>query len=219
MSAAKRSHIEELQELLPWYATGALSRQEAKRIEQALSDDSELAHHFGLIGEEMAETIQVNEALGAPSAHAFERLMVSIDSEPRTSRAPSHDPLSRIAEFLSGLSARNLSWAASAAAVILVVQAGVIAELVNSNRGSESTTSVRGVDLSSGSEVQIRFVSSATASEILGFLQANHLTIVLGPSSDATFRVKARQVSKSDLDQLVRTLQQSPVVASVLPAD
>jgi hypothetical protein len=33
----------EIEELLPWHATGTLSRREADRVEQALAGDRELA--------------------------------------------------------------------------------------------------------------------------------------------------------------------------------
>jgi anti-sigma-K factor RskA len=220
MSPAKRSQREEMRELLPWYATGVLSQQEAKPIEQALAEDPELARDFELIREEMAQTINRNELLGLPSAQAFERLMTSIDSEPRSSRASVRSPISRIAEFLSRFSARNLSWAATAAAVVLVVQAGLIAELVSSNR-SENGDLVRGVEVVGGSYALIRFQDNATASEISQFLQSNRLTVVAGPVRAATFRVRVAdtRLSKTDLDQRIRTLQQSPIIASVTPSD
>jgi hypothetical protein len=221
MSSARRSQTEEMRELLPWYATGALSPQEAKHVEGALAQDPELARDFELIREEMAQTIHRNELLGAPSAQAFERLMASIDSEPRISRASAQNPISWLAEFLSRFSARNLSWAATAAAVVLVIQAGLIAELVSSNRNIEGSDSVRGVDVIGGTYVLIRFNSSATVSEITQFLESNRLALVAGPVSAATFRVKVSdsRLSKSDVEQRARTLQQSPIVASVIPTD
>jgi anti-sigma-K factor RskA len=59
----------EIEVLLPWYAAGTLSRCDADLVERALARDSELARRYDLVRQELAETIELNEALGAPSAH------------------------------------------------------------------------------------------------------------------------------------------------------
>jgi anti-sigma-K factor RskA len=59
---------DEIETLLPWYAAGTLSRSDADRVEQALASDQELAQCFELIRKELAETIYLNETLGAISA-------------------------------------------------------------------------------------------------------------------------------------------------------
>ena len=40
----------EIEELLPWYATGTLSGRDAERVGQALAGDRELAQRSGLLG-------------------------------------------------------------------------------------------------------------------------------------------------------------------------
>jgi anti-sigma-K factor RskA len=79
----------EIEELLPWYATGTLSGREAERVEQALAGDRELARRYELVRRELAETTRLNEALGAPSARAMEKLFAAINAEePRVPRRP-----------------------------------------------------------------------------------------------------------------------------------
>jgi hypothetical protein len=69
MTAINKQHARhEIEELLPWYATGTLSGREAERVEQALAGDRELRTRYDLIRRELAETTRLNEALGAPSA-------------------------------------------------------------------------------------------------------------------------------------------------------
>jgi hypothetical protein len=77
-----------IEELLPWHATGTLSRRDADRVEQALADDPELAPHYDLVRQELAETIHLNERLGAPSARAMEKLLAAIDAEGGRCAAP-----------------------------------------------------------------------------------------------------------------------------------
>ena len=88
----------EIEALLPWHAAGTLSRRDADRVEQALAGDHELARRYNLVRQELAETIHLNEALGAPSARAREKLFAAIDAEEagaprrrrrRSSRTPS----------------------------------------------------------------------------------------------------------------------------------
>ena len=71
----------EIESLLPWYAAGTLGRRDAERVERALAADGELAQRYELVREELAETIALNEKLGAPSARAVEKLFAAIDAE------------------------------------------------------------------------------------------------------------------------------------------
>src|SRR6266487_3627145 len=65
MTAINKQHARhEIEELLPWYATGTLSGREAERVEQALAGDHELRTRYDLIRRELAETTRLNEALG-----------------------------------------------------------------------------------------------------------------------------------------------------------
>jgi anti-sigma-K factor RskA len=77
----KESERHEIEALLPWYAAGTLSRREADLVERKLAGDSELARRYDLVRQELAETIQLNETLGAPSGRAMEKLFAEIDAE------------------------------------------------------------------------------------------------------------------------------------------
>jgi hypothetical protein len=70
----------------------SLDRRDAERVERALAEDNELARRYELVREELAETIRLNEMLGAPSARAMEKLFAAIDAE--EARA-THTPLHR----------------------------------------------------------------------------------------------------------------------------
>ena len=88
----KRPGRRKIEELLPWHATGTLSRRDADRVEQALAGDRELARRYELVRRELAETTRLNETLGAPSARAMEKLFAAINAEearaPRRRRRP-----------------------------------------------------------------------------------------------------------------------------------
>ena len=77
----KERERREIESMLPWHAAGTLDRCDAECVERALAEDSELARRYELVREELAETIRVNEMLGAPSARAMEKLFTAIDAE------------------------------------------------------------------------------------------------------------------------------------------
>src|SRR5437588_10311219 len=106
----------ELESLLPWHAAGTLSRRDADRIEEALASNRDLARQYALVREELAETIHLNETLGAPSARVMEKLFAAIDIEEARSprRRPSFDLTARISRLLAGITPRALAWTASA---------------------------------------------------------------------------------------------------------
>ena len=70
----------EIEELLPWYATGRLSNRDAERVEQALASDRKLARRYELVRRELAETTRLNAARGVPSARAMEKLFAAINA-------------------------------------------------------------------------------------------------------------------------------------------
>jgi anti-sigma-K factor RskA len=91
---AKQPARHEIEELLPWYATGTLNRRDAERVEQALAGDSELAQRYELVRRELAETTRLNEALGVPSARAMEKLFAAIKAEEARAPRPRPRPIS-----------------------------------------------------------------------------------------------------------------------------
>src|ERR1700691_2452117 len=124
----KANDRDEIENLLPWHAAGTLSRRDAERVERALASDQELARRFELVREELAETIHLNESLGAPSARAMEKLFAAIDAEGAIKRKPgfAFDMRTRVAEFFSSFTPRTMAYASGAAALVILLQASVI---------------------------------------------------------------------------------------------
>ena len=133
----------EIEMLLPWHAAGTLNARDARRVEEALARDPELARQYAVIREEYAETIHLNESLGAPSARAMQKLFAAIDAEPARKPSASLNISARIAGFFASLSPRTLAWSASLGALALLLQAGVIgAVLVKNQTASFQTASL-----------------------------------------------------------------------------
>src|ERR1700716_2187825 len=94
----------EIEMLLPWHAAGTLNARDARRVEEALAHDPELAKQFAVIREEYGETIHLNESLGAPSARAMQKLFATIDAEPERKPSVSSRVSGGISEFFAKLS-------------------------------------------------------------------------------------------------------------------
>src|SRR3977135_4727404 len=91
----------DIEMLLPWHAAGTLSARDARRVEEALARDPELARQYAVIREEYAETIHLNESLGAPSVRAMQKLFAAIDGEPVRKPSLSVNLSARVSEFFA----------------------------------------------------------------------------------------------------------------------
>ena len=215
---------EEIELLLPWHAAGTLSRRDAKRVEDALAADPELAARFEVVREELGETISLNENLGAPSARAMETLFRKIDAEPARKPALSLNLSERLASFVASIAPRKLAYAGSAAAIALLLQAGIIAGVLlndTTSGGSYQTASAPATAPAGGSFAMIRFAEKASAADITAFLESNKLTVVGGPLAGGMFRVRvaATALPKDDLTRIMKLLQQDKTVDFVASSD
>jgi hypothetical protein len=219
MTTANESGRGDIEDLLPWHAAGTLSPRDAHRVETALAADPELARRYQLVRGELAQTIHLNESLGAPSARAVETLFAKIDAEPARAPAFSANLGARIRDFFAALSPRTVAWSAAAAALAIVLQAGVIGVvLVNGNNGPGYDTASAPSTLSGGGTYAlIRFQPQVSAADITRFLDTNKLSIAEGPLAGGLFRVRIApaKLAKTDRDRLITTLQTNQVVSFI----
>ncbi|HEY0223431.1 MAG TPA: hypothetical protein VGC38_02870 [Pseudolabrys sp.] len=217
MNTTDQDAPSEIEALLPWHAAGTLSRADAKRVEDALARDPELARRYALVCEEFGETIVLNETLGAPSAHAMEKLFTRIDAEPARKAASSFGLGARLAEFFAGLTPRTLAYAGSVAAIAILLQAGFIASMVVKERqagGYETASAPSNPPAGEGAFTLIRFAPQATQDDVTKFLEANKFSIASGPVAGGLYKVRVSMTGlpKADLAEIVRKLQGDKVV-------
>lgn len=213
----KEAPISDIEALLPWHAAGTLSRRDAQRVEEALARDPELARRYALVREELGETIHLNETLGAPSARAMETLFAKIDAEPKrgSSGAGSFSMSSRFTGWLGGLTPRTLAFAGGAAALAILLQAGLIATIVMKQQtAGYETASAPSTAPGVGAFTLIRFAPQASFDDINKFLEANKLSIVSGPAPGGLYKVRVgdNTMSKDEIDGVVKKLQQNKAV-------
>jgi hypothetical protein len=210
--------------LLPWHAAGTLNARDARRVEEALARDPELAKQYAVIREEYAETISLNERLGAPSARAMQKLFAAIDAEP--ARHPSFLAgwSARIAGFFASLSPRTLAWSATLGAIALVLQAGVIGTvLVKDQSGTFRTASLSTSDHDPGvatpPRALVRFSPEAKVSDITALLDTYQASIV-DSAREGMFRLQfgSKPMSKDEVASLMAKLQGEKIVSLAVPA-
>jgi len=223
MNGAKEREPSEIELLLPWHAAGMLDERESQQVEAALASDPELARRYEWVRDEFAQENQISEAVGTPSGRDIEALFAKIDAEPARSRAASLNLGPRIAEFFASLSPRTLAWSAMAAAIAIVLQAGLIGGmLLKENRpGGYETASLPANVAGEGTAALIRFRPTATAADIANFLETKKLVIVGGPSTGGVYRVRiaATKLSHEDAARLVKTLQDDKVIGFIAVAE
>jgi len=220
----------EIEMLLPWHAAGTLNARDARRVEEALARDPELARQYAVIREEYAETISLNETLGAPSVRAMQKLFAAIDAEPARQPSVSFKLSSSISAFFASLSPRTLAWSASLGALALVLQAGVIGAVLMKDQGAtfktasismnEPATITR--DLS-GAVAQplrafVRFAPEARIADINALLDSYNASII-GTTGDM-FRLQFgdKAMSKDEVAGLMSKLRGEKIVVSLAEA-
>ena len=199
--------------LLPWHAAGTLSRRDAARVEQALANDNNLAARYEMVREELGEAIRLNENLGAPSSRAMAQLFAKIDAEPARKPAVSFNLGAWLTDFVSSFQPRTLAYGATAAALAIVLQAGILAGVFVKESGPGFTAASLTVD-DDGSFVAVRFKPEASFADISQFLSDNKAVIVGGPLSGGLFklRLSERPLPETELSAIVKKISESPVV-------
>jgi hypothetical protein len=228
MNAVNETPVSDIELLLPWHAAGTLGYRDSQRVETALANDPELARRFELVRDELNEDIHLNETLGAPSARAMDALFAKIDAEPVRTPPMTFNVGARLRDFFAGLSPRTLAWSASAAAVAILLQAGLIAGIMIKENGAGATAGGGDYQTASvpsgfggdGSYALIRFQPQANAGDIAKFLETNNLSVTGGPITGALFRVQVAptKLPTADLANIVKKLQSDKMIVGFVAA-
>jgi hypothetical protein len=172
-----------------------------------------------MVREEMGETILLNETLGAPSAHAMEKLFAKIDAEPLRKPTTSLNLSARVVEYFASLSPRTLAWSASAAAIAILLQAGLIASIMIKEKSADGyeTASAPSTNPGVGAFTIIRFAPQASSDDITKFLEANKLQVAAGPMAGGLYKVRVAVTGlpKGELARIVKKLQEDKVVGFI----
>jgi hypothetical protein len=219
--AARDTEPTELEALLPWYVAGHLRRRDRLRVEGALRSDNELARQAELVREEFAETIHLNETLGAPPPRVLDRLMASIDAEADAARKRAPGAAAGwLTGFFANLSPRTMAVAASFATLAIALQAFMLVDIFTK---PESGISDYGLSPThrGGTFAMVSFARQASAGEITNFLQNYQATLVDGPTPGGFYRVRLAMtnLAKEEVGRVIARMRQERIVASAEPSE
>jgi anti-sigma factor RsiW len=211
----------EIEMLLPFHVAGTLNARDARRVDEALARDPELARQYAVIREEYAETIHLNESLGAPSVRAMAKLFAAIDGEPARKPSLSLDLSARISGFFASLSPRTLAWSASLGALALLMQAGIIGAVLVKNQSASFQTASLSMnepvtrDMAAGSPPRalVRFAPDARVADITALLDSYQASIVGGANGLFRIQFGNKAMSKDELAGLMSRLRSEKIVS------
>jgi anti-sigma factor RsiW len=223
MSKKMLDEPSEVEMLLPWHAAGTLNARDARRVEEALARDPELARQYAVIRDEYAETIQLNESLGAPSARAMQKLFAAIDGEPVRKPSLTSRISTGIAQFFASLSPRTLAWSAGAAAVALLLQAGVIGAVLMQGQtyqtaslsvNERSATMTRELGAAgTPPRALVRFAPDAKMADINALLDSYQATVVGGANGLFRLQFGGKSMNKDEVAGLMSKLRGEKIVS------
>lgn len=209
----------DIEEMLPWHAAGTLDPEDARRVEEALARDPELARRYAAVREEFNATYQVNETLGAPSPRAMDQLFAKIEAEPR--RRTNFDIAGWFAGLFEHLSFRARGWAMAAASLLIVAQGSVLGVLATRAPQVVYTTASVESAAPKGAYVLVRFNATADAASITRVLEANNAKFVEGPAPGGLYKLQVadKPLPKDKLARIAGHLQQDKLFDFVSPSE
>jgi hypothetical protein len=171
--------------LLPWRATGRLSAAEVEVVESAFALTPELEDDLARARLERQAIVFDNELSGAPSSRALDSLLMQIEKEARPQRN-----VSRLWSWVAPVtwSPRALAWSAGAAAMICLVQAGVLGVLLTGRNGGGGF-GLASAPPSELNVVAVRFAPDTQIGTVTSFLDRYRSSIVGGPRQ-GLYRIK-----------------------------
>jgi len=114
---------QDVEELLPWYVTGRVSREEARGIEAALKTMPDLAEKLAQVQREREAVARASEAVESAPPETLQRLLQQVETT-RQWRVPRIEN-QEAGSWLKGALGRNALWqAAFATACVVIVALG-----------------------------------------------------------------------------------------------
>ena len=203
MSAPKTGEgpAHEVDLVAPWAAIERLDAEDVAALERLLADDPDLARRLDFAAEERDETIALNEALPAPSNAAREKLFAMIEAH-EGRRAPTSAGVMRwLSEKIAALSPQTLAWGATAAALVIAVQAGVLTGTMLGSGGEKAsyeTASDGSAQAPVGPTALVAFEPAASAADIEKALREAGAELVGGPKPGGVFVIRVAGATTPD---------------------
>ncbi|MEZ5830431.1 MAG: hypothetical protein R3D05_04575 [Dongiaceae bacterium] len=206
---------QDVEELLPWYVTGRVSREEARGIEAALKTMPDLAEKLAQVQREREGVARAAEAVEPAPPETLQRLLQQVETT-RQRRVPRLDWQGDAGGWFKTTMQRSVVWqAAFAVACIAIVVMGVQLHNPTVTGGLGVSTSINGAG---SATLSVTFQPTAPAGDIAALLGSIHAAIVNGPAPDGTYLVRIPSSQPSDVDAATAALEsRKELVLTVQP--
>jgi hypothetical protein len=217
----------EIEMLLPFHAAGTLSTRDARRVEEALAGDPELARQYAVIREEYAETISLNESLGAPSVARHAEAVCCDRRRARAQAIAFGQPVRPDIGIFRKAVAAYAGLVGEPRRVALLLQAGVIGAVLMKNQTASFQTASLSLNEPSSAPITrdlassaaptralVRFAPEARIADITALLDNYQASIVDG-AKGGMFRLQFgnKAMSKDEAASLLARLQREKIVS------
>jgi anti-sigma-K factor RskA len=206
---------QDVEELLPWYVTGRVSREEARGIEAALKTMPDLADKLVQVQRERDSVARASETVEPAPPETLQRLLQQVETT-RQWRVPRIESPSEAGGWLKAAMGRNAVWqTALAAACVAIVALGV--QLYNVPTGDQFKVASN-INGAGGATLIVTFQPGATAGDIGTLLTSLSAKIVDGPKPGGAYTVELPSNQTSDIEAATSSLlARKDLVAGVLP--
>lgn len=200
---------QDVEELLPWYATGRISREEARGVEAALNTMPDLAQKLTQVQREREAVALGSEAVPPPPAENLQRLLQQVETT-RQVRTPKLDKPAKEGDWIGAFFARRQVWqiAFTAACLALVVMGAQLyrpSEMPGTDAILGATTGMTEID--AAAQLVVVFQPTATSGEIGALLTSLDAVIVDGPRSDNSFVVQLPTAASATVSAAITQMQ------------
>jgi anti-sigma factor RsiW len=218
------SERDEIEMLLPWYATGKLEAGDRAKVEAYLTIHPDMQSQLDMIADDMNATIELNEAAGSLPAGALNNLLENLDAQfgPEKKTSDKGWLATQFARLATAFEVPAVRYAGIAAAVVIAVQAATIGSLTIGTKDpagyqSASSKSPAGYQTASGPSenaedkgphLLVKFAPDAKAAEITALMEEIDGTIVSGPRAQGFYEIKLNKenISEAEIDLVVKNL-------------
>jgi anti-sigma-K factor RskA len=207
---------QDVEELLPWYATGRISREEARGVEAALSTMPDLAQKLAQVQREREAVALGSEAVAPPPPENLQRLLQQVETT-RQVRTPKIDRAAKEGDWIGAFFARRQVWqiAFAAACVALVAMGTQLYRPGEIGTTLDATTGITGI--AADSQLVVVFQPGATSGDIGALLASLDAVIVDGPKPGNAFVVQLPSAAPDAVSAaMAKMLARKDLVQSVL---
>ncbi len=209
MSEDTKTRRDEVEMMLPFYATGQLDQAEANEIDDYLKHHPDVAHQLDLIRAERESTAAGNAIYASRPARGFDRVAAMIGKRSAQPARTAGSPLDWIKRLFAMPSSPALGFVGAAAAIVILLQAATIGTLVVAQYPGIFGTAGGNETVDAGTTVFVRFADDASAAAIADVLSGLGVKIIDGPRGGKLFtvRIGPKTMNESERDRVITALK------------